>query len=150
MSPGRLVAIAIADSAGEPMRAVEFAELRAGVGIVADRYATGRGHWQEWPDHEITLMSADSVESLGISALDFRRNLVVSGLDPIGLIGKEFAIGDASLTGVRPCAPCVYLENLLGRRGVKAALEQIGGLRATIAKSGFIRVGDTVDVAQSS
>src|SRR6266496_2633143 len=44
---GVVEAIHIAAAAGEPVRAVEIVNAVAGVGLDGDRYAYGRGHYQD-------------------------------------------------------------------------------------------------------
>src|SRR5690242_2428266 len=44
---GIVQAIHIAAAAGEPVRAVEAVNARAGVGLDGDRYAYGPGHYQD-------------------------------------------------------------------------------------------------------
>jgi MOSC domain-containing protein YiiM len=128
---------------------IERAELRAiaGVGIEGDRYATNSGYWSFNPRYvsEITFVEAETIARVGAAlgvpfcARESRRNVVTRGLSLEALIGRRFAIGDAVFEGVRPCDPCAYLDNLLGRP-VRAHLEGRGGLRAAIVRGGTIRL----------
>src|SRR3982074_1902395 len=93
--PPRVVGLFIASAAGEPMTACQTVEVVAGVGIVGDRYATGRGHWSDprWRDQQLTLVGKDLLDELGLAPDALRRNVVTDGLDLLDLIGLEFGIG---------------------------------------------------------
>ena len=75
-----------------------------------------------------------------------RRNLVTEGVALNHLVGRTFRVGSVRMLGVRLAEPCVYLEQLTGLVGVRAALVHRGGLRAEILDDGELLVGDTVDV----
>ena len=62
------------------------------------------------------------------------------------LVGRTFRVGGVRMRGVRLAEPCVYLEQLTGLVGVRAALVHRGGLRAEILDDGELVVGDAVDV----
>lgn len=49
-----------------------------------------------------------------------RRNIVVSGLNPLALKGKTFRVGGVLLAYTGPCAPCSKMEKLLGPGGYNA------------------------------
>ncbi|MHB8578070.1 MAG: MOSC domain-containing protein [Dehalococcoidia bacterium] len=132
------------------MREQAAVELVAGVGIVGDRYALGRGHWSDprWPDQELTLVMAEVADQLALAPAQLRRNLVTNGIDLETLIGVSFRIGDTLLFGVRRCDPCGYIERFT-RMGCAAALGSRGGLRARILIGGHVHVGDAVVAART-
>lgn len=148
-------AIYIAANAGAPMQAVEYAELKAGQGIVGDRYYMDSGTFSEklqnLPDKELTLIESERVDQFNTdhgSNLEygaFRRNIITGGLHLEDLIGREFTIGDARLRGIRLCEPCAYLAGLLGP-AVLTDMVHKAGLRAEILDSGRINPGDTITV----
>ncbi len=72
-----------------------------------------------------------------------RRNLVTEGVPLLHLIGRTFRVGDVVLRGIKSCPPCAHLERLT-RPGVRAALENRGGLRAEIVQGGTLRIGDEI------
>jgi MOSC domain-containing protein YiiM len=133
---------------------IERTALRAlaGIGIEGDRYANDRGYWSFDPKFvdEITFVEAEAIEcvreALGLpfEARQSRRNVVTRGIALDSLIGKRFAIGDAIFAGLRPCDPCAYLDGLLGMP-VRAQLAGRGGLRASIVRSGTIRIGASIE-----
>lgn len=147
MQPGSLDKILIAAGAGAPMESLASAVVIAGLGIEGDRYASKRGYWSDpkWPDQELTLIEAEVASSLGVTAEQLRRNLVVSGVRLADLIGVEFRIGEALLKGVRPCDPCLYIEGFT-RPGMAKLLADRGGLRAAIVEGGRISVGDRIEI----
>ena len=62
------------------------------------------------------------------------------------LVGKEFAIGDVRLRGIRLCEPCDHLQRVTGKSLIKGLLHR-GGLRAQILTQGTIRVGDVISIS---
>ena len=72
---------------------------------------------------------------------DFRRNILVRGLDLNALIGKRFKIGSVEFEGTQEAAPCAWMETAVGP-GTRAFLEGQGGLRVRILSSGTLEVGE--------
>lgn len=152
---GTMTAIHIAASAGEPMSGQAHALAIAGRGLDGDRYAEGRGHYSDTPSRgggrEVTLIASEALahlrddHGLALSTGETRRNLTTQDVDLEALIGRTFRIGQATLAGIKPCPPCGYLDELTGR-SLKAALRDVGGLRANVVVGGMIRVGDSVIV----
>jgi len=146
---GRVEAIFTAPEAGAPMEQQGSVVVVPGVGIVGDRYALGSGTWSDprWPDQELTLFEAEVAEALGIEPYVPRRNIVLRGVSLYGLIGVRFRLGEALLLGVRPCAPCRYIERRTGVAGLTQGLAgERGGLRVRILEGGRIRLGDAIEV----
>ena len=140
-------ALYIAARGGEPMTSCRTVSVSAGLGIEGDRYRERTGHWSDprWPDQELTLIEAEVAESLDIDPGLLRRNVVTRGDRLADLIGHDIRIGEAVLRFVRPCDPCRYLEDLLARPGLRAALdERGGGVRAAVIQGGTITVGDAL------
>jgi len=136
----------VAGTAGEPLESRSQVEVRAGLGVVGDRYTRRTGHWSDprWPDQQLTLVEAETADDLGLAPGLLRRNVVTRGVRLDDLVGRHFRIGAVRVLGVRPCDPCRYLEHLLGRPGLRDALEGRGGLRAETLSDGWIAVGDPV------
>ncbi len=121
-------------------------------GVVGDRYRDGEGRWSSHRTSPLTLVAAGDVgvaaRELGVQLdpLALRRNVVLDGRNVADLVGTRFRLGEVLLRGERVCAPCRYLEELLGIPGLKDALgEGRGGLRATVLTPGRIRIGDRVE-----
>lgn len=152
LSAGRLVGIYIVGQRGAMPYAVPEVEVRAGRGLVGDRYYDGVGTWSQWPGagRDVTLIAAEILEQLApqyrISAAESRRNLLVCGIDLDALLGREFRIGSVWFRGQRRCEPCAHLERLT-RPGIASQLRGRGGLRADALSNGRLRCGDALVAA---
>ena len=147
---GSVEAIHIAAAAGVPVRLVDDICAIAGVGLEADRYADGRGHYQHGRvSRDLTLIEAESVEALarehGIALApgETRRNLTTHGITLNELVGRRFWVGEVLCLGTRLCEPCQYLADLTDKPLLRPLVHR-GGLRADILRGGVIRVGDHV------
>lgn len=126
----------------------------AGAGLEGDRYASGTGTYSGTGRgaRDVTLIdreSVDAVRSIVDGGVDVRedetrRNLVTDGVALDHLVGRTFQVGAVRMRGVRLSEPCVYLEQLTGLAGVRAAFVHRGGLRAEILDDGELRVGDPI------
>jgi MOSC domain-containing protein YiiM len=151
----RLVAIFVAPSEGAPMEARAAIEAIAGVGLAGDRYAIGAGKYSGAGRgaRDVTLIEREAVDAVRaedggvpVTEAETRRNLVTEGVALNHLVGRTFRVGGVLLRGVKLAEPCVYLEQVTGREGVRAAFVHRGGLRAEILDGGELRVGDAIDV----
>jgi len=127
-----------------------------GLGLEGDRYARASGHWSQHKWEPVTLVSTESLDEVAkrigrrIDPASVRRNLVTSGVHLEALVGHRFQVGEVLLEGTRPCDPCRYLEGLSGIPGLLDGLVGRGGLRARIVSGGVIRVGDPVEIVETS
>jgi MOSC domain-containing protein YiiM len=149
---GTVESIYVASAAQGPMQAVGQVVAIPGAGLEGDRYALKLGtFYKPEPDYELTLIEAEAIEALRrdyrveLRAGDARRNIVTRNVPLNHLVGKEFAIGDVRIRGIRLCEPCDHLQNVTGKPVLKGLLHR-GGLRAQILTPGTIRVGDVVTV----
>ena len=149
---GTVESIYVASAAQGPMQAVGQVVAIPGAGREGDRYALKLGtFYKPEPDYELTLIEAEAIEALRrdyrveLRAGDARRNIVTRNVPLNHLVGKEFAIGDVRIRGIRLCEPCDHLQNVTGKPVLKGLLHR-GGLRAQILTPGTIRVGDVVTV----
>jgi MOSC domain-containing protein YiiM len=149
-------AIHIASKAGEATRALEAVRAIAGVGLEGDRYALGRGHFDDdRVSRDLTLIEAEAMETLarehGITLVsgETRRNITTRGVSLNELVGQRFWVGEVLCEGTRLCQPCQYLADLTGKR-LLCALVDRGGLRADILRGGSIRRGDRIRHASTS
>lgn len=150
MSDGTVESIHIAAAAQGAPQSVGQATAIPGAGLEGDRYALKLGtFYKPKPDFELTLIEAEAIEALQrdyhveLSAGEARRNIVTRDVPLNHLVGKEFAIGEVRIRGVRLCEPCDHLEKLTGKPVIKGLLHR-GGLRAQILTSGTLHVGDQV------
>lgn len=78
-----------------------------------------------------------------------RRNLLVSRLNLSACHGRQLAVGEVVLELTVRCHPCRRMDEAFGVGGF-AALFGHGGWCARIVKTGVIRVGDPVRLADVS
>jgi hypothetical protein len=143
---GQVVGLFVVSQGGGAPQGREFVELGVGVGVLGDRYANDAGFWSDprWPDQEVTLVEEEVAVRLGVPAGALRRNIVTRATRLDDLIDRPFRLGHAELRGIRPCAPCRHLEELLGRPGLAQRLRTCGGLRAAVTSAGRVSLGDHV------
>jgi MOSC domain-containing protein YiiM len=149
---GTVESIHIASTAQGPTQALAQVVAIPGAGLAGDRYALKLGtFFKPKPDFELTLIEAEAIEALRrdyhveLAVGEARRNIVTRNVPLNHLVGKEFAIGDVRIRGIRLCEPCDHLQKLTGKPVIKGLLHR-GGLRAQILTPGTIRVGDVVSV----
>jgi MOSC domain-containing protein YiiM len=148
--------IHIATAAGAPIRAVDAIRAIAGAGLEGDRYAYGRGHYQDnRVSRDLTLVEAEAIEALArehgieLAAGGTRRNLTTRGIRLNDLVGRRFWVGEVLCRGTRLCEPCQYLADLTGKPLLRPLVHR-GGLRADILAGGVIRRGDEVRATAES
>lgn len=142
---GTLDAILIRPARHQSMRALDAAEIRAGEGIVGDRFS-GRVDSKR----QVTLFQAENLAVLAsllhresVDPALLRRNLLVRGINLHALSGRRFRIGEVVLEGAAQCHPCSKMEKVLGAGGFNA-MRGIGGLCARVVSGGHIHIGDAV------
>ncbi|WP_350278771.1 MOSC domain-containing protein [Kribbella sp. HUAS MG21] len=134
-------------------------EVRAGLGIVGDRYFGQKVH----KNAAVTLMDADALDEvarvLSLPApLDphlTRRNIVLRGFpvdelaarrtpDGRRIDGRRFTLdsgqGPVTFQAHRPANPCAWMDVVLAPGAMKA-LRGRGGIRTTPLTSGVLRLG---------
>lgn len=136
------------------MRSIASVEALAGVGLAGDRYARREGFWPDGREEsrDVTLIEAEVVEGLADEGIQLapgasRRNITTRGIRLNELVGKEFWIGGVLARATELCEPCTHLVALTGKPLIKP-LAHRGGLRADLLTSGWIRVGDRVEVSE--
>jgi MOSC domain-containing protein YiiM len=142
---GRVEWIGLAAKRRAPITAVESVEVLTGKGLVGDHHGkSGRSKRQ------VTIIALEHLEAIGrflglppIKPERLRRNIVVSGINPIALKGQTFQIGDVLLEGTKACDPCSRMEDELGPGGYNA-MRGHGGVCAIVLEGGKIAVGDVI------
>jgi MOSC domain-containing protein YiiM len=114
----------------------------AGQGLEGDRKAQAGSR----PGGALTLIEAEVLEEVGLTAEQARRQIVVRGVRLNDLVGRRFRVGEVECVGVELCEPCLHLQSLT-RPGVIEDLLHRGGLNADIVSGGTIAVGDAVLVS---
>lgn len=122
-------------------------ELRAGLGVVGDRYFNQHAHRAS----SVTIQAVESLEAvaveLGVAVPGLRqtrRNILLRGVDVDALAGMTFSI-DAGLGAVRfddprPANPCAWMNTAVGE-GAHRAFCRRGGLRTGPLDDGILRLG---------
>ncbi|MBY8870457.1 molybdenum cofactor biosysynthesis protein [Micromonospora sp. PLK6-60] len=122
-----------------PGELVEAIQIRAGLGIVGDRYF-GR------PAHRHAAVTVIAQESLppGADLTQVRRNILTSGIAVDDLVGAVLTLdsgdGPVSLRVHRPANPCAWMDTTIGP-GAWRALRGRGGIRCAPLTDGVLRVG---------
>lgn len=136
------------DGPGEhPTVDAEAAELRAGKGLLGDRYFGVAAHYEA----QITFVALEVFELAlaefglqGIAPAVMRRNVVTEGLNLNQLLGREFTIdsgyGPVRFAGTRPCSPCAWMDVTIAP-GANRFLKGRGGLRARVLSDGLLSPG---------
>ena len=136
---------------GAPMRTVNEATAVADRGLEGDRYLKRAGYWTDIDECQVTLIEAEHLEEIeretGVKVRggEHRRNIVTRNLDLMGLAGRRFKIGAATLVFDRPRPPCAYIASITERLMTKALWNR-GGICARVVKGGTIKPGDRITV----
>jgi MOSC domain-containing protein YiiM len=127
-----------------PLIERERIECVAGKGLLGDRYFD---HAEDYKG-QITFFSAEVFERLCAHfnirekpAGILRRNVIVSGVDLLSLIGCDFEVQGVQFRGTQHCAPCEWMDVAFAP-GAKEFLKENAGLRAKILTDGELRIGD--------
>ena len=127
---------------------INQAFLEKDKGIVNDRYYN---HYKNKKE-QVTLINLEEIEAFNnnikrnIDYKDFRRNIIISGINLNQYINKKIIIQSAVLKIHELCQPCNYLQKKLGISNLVKILVNKSGVRAEIISSGFISVGDKIKI----
>ena len=148
LSPGTLTWIGLRTERRGQVTPVERARAVAAKGLEGDH----RMDKTPGSARQLTLISEEFIEQIihftGIDSIDpvlLRRNLVVRGINLNCLRHQRFQIGEALFEATALCHPCSRMETALGKGGVAAMIGH-GGLCARILSTGYISVGDRLEV----
>jgi MOSC domain-containing protein YiiM len=143
---GKIEAINISNVSEKNTFYVNQAYLEKGKGIVNDRYYRNFKEKKE----QVTLISLEEINKFNrqinrnIEPKDFRRNIIVSGVDLNQLINKQIKINNITLKIHEICQPCKYLQDQLKIHSLVKILINKSGVRAEIITSGMLSVGDKI------
>ena len=143
---GKIEAINITNISEKNTFYVSQAFLEKGKGIVNDRYYDNFKKKKE----QVTLINIEKINNFNklinknIDAKDFRRNIIVSGINLNELINKKIKINNVTLKIHEICQPCKYLQDKLKIPGLVKMLINKSGVRAEILSSGSLAVGDAI------
>ncbi len=118
---------------------VDAIHLRAGLGIVGDRYFARPAH----RDASVTVISQESLPP-GTGLVAVRRNILLAGLIVDDLIGSVLTLdsgdGPVRLQVNRKAHPCAWMDVTVAP-GAWKALRGKGGIRCTPLDDGLLRRG---------
>jgi MOSC domain-containing protein YiiM len=148
LPPGTLTWIGLRSERRGQVTPVERAKAVAAKGLEGDH----RMDKTPGSARQVTLISEEFMQQIahftGLSTIDpvlLRRNLVVSGINLNALRHQRFQIGEAVFEATALCHPCSRMDAALGKGGVAAMIGH-GGLCARILNTGYITVGDRLEV----
>ena len=143
---GKIEAISITNISEANTFYANQAYLEKGKGIVNDRYYENFKEKKE----QVTLINLEEINNFNkqvqqnIEPKDFRRNIIVSGIDLNKLINKQIKINQVILKIHEICQPCKYLQDRLKIPSLVKLLVNKSGVRAEIITSGNLSVGDKI------
>lgn len=115
----------------------DHVEVRAGLGIVGDRYFNHPAH----RNAAVTFIAAESLDAWPVDPLVARRNIVVRGFDVDSLPrGTVFSLDSVRFEVHRPANPCAWMDAVIAP-GAFTALRGKGGIRTVPLDDGVLRVG---------
>jgi hypothetical protein len=122
-----------------PGELVEEIRIRAGLGIIGDRYFGKPAH----RDASVTVIAQESLP-FGVDLRQVRRNILVCGIAVDDLVGSLLILdsgdGPVRLQVRRRANPCAWMDVTIGP-GAWRALRGKGGIRCTPSNDGLLRVG---------
>ena len=142
----QVIQIGIHESKGDEVRAVDTVEAIKGKGLVNNRHFKENNEKRS----QITLIEIENINYYNnisktlIPSINFRRNIITSGIRLNELLNKEFYIGKVRVKAHDLCRPCKYLQELLKQNNIIKEFLHKGGLRCEILSSGKICVGDKI------
>jgi MOSC domain-containing protein YiiM len=122
-----------------PGELVDEVMIRAGLGIVGDRYFAKPAH----RDASVTLIARESLPP-GADLTHVRRNILTTGIDVDALVGSILCLdsgdGQVCLRVNRRANPCAWLDVTIAP-GAWRSLRGKGGIRCTPLNDGILRRG---------
>ena len=142
----QVIQIGIHESKGDEVRAIDTVEAIKGKGLVNNRHFKENNEKKS----QITLIEIENINYYNkisktlIASINFRRNIITSGIKLNELLNKEFYIGKVRVKAHDLCRPCKYLQELLKQNNIIKEFLHKGGLRCEILSSGKICIGDKI------
>jgi MOSC domain-containing protein YiiM len=147
---GIVAGIFIAPSSAGEMVSIPEVRAFADRGLEGDRFFRDSWSAVSRSDKAVSLIEDEvlqlAAKELGMESIAnlTRRNIVTRGVPMIELLGREFAVGDVIMRGIRLFEPCGHLVKVTKLPGIFKALEHRSGLKAAILSDGVIRLGEKI------
>ena len=144
----KIIGLGIAKNNNQKIEEVSKIEVVAGKGIIGDRHF----HENNSVRSQITLIESENIDyynnkfKSNYSFLDFRRNVITTGIELNDLVGKKLLIGNIKVEGHDLCRPCKHLEETLNGKDIIKEFLRRGGLRCEILTSGTINLQDKITI----
>ncbi|MFI5937689.1 molybdenum cofactor biosysynthesis protein [Actinoplanes sp. NPDC051494] len=126
-------------AAAPPGEMVGSIEIRAGLGIVGDRYFAKQAH----RDAVVTVVAVEGLPG-GADLVQTRRNILVRGIAVDDLVGSVLCLdsgdGPVCLRVKRRANPCAWMDATIAPGAFKA-MRGRGGIRTVPLNDGILRVG---------
>jgi MOSC domain-containing protein YiiM len=139
---GKVEWIGIRPERKVPLISKESVNVDVKTGIEGDHPAAAH--------RQVTIISKEQLEdvriALNASSIDTastRRNIMISGIDFVGLENARLQLGGVLLEITGPCHPCKRMDENFGEGG-RNAMENLSGWTTRVLESGIISVGDHV------
>lgn len=127
---------------------VNEVECHAGKGLVGDRYYDIKQDFKG----QVTFISfelhleLEKAFGTQIDIKDYRRNIFVTGSNPLDFVGKKFQVGDVQFEGTEDCTPCKFMDQYAAEGAYEwMKNHNSGGLRAKVITDGTLKVGDELN-----
>jgi len=151
---GRPADGALPVGADDPDESRDRIQLRAGLGIVGDRYFAARAHVHA----SVTVIGLEGLEAVGhaigatVDPAATRRNVFLRGADVEALRGEPFSLesvtpdaggGPVRFRGYRAANPCAWMDHEVAP-GAFRAMRGRGGVRCDPESDGVLTLGPAV------
>ncbi|NMO56218.1 molybdenum cofactor biosysynthesis protein [Actinoplanes sp. TBRC 11911] len=128
---------------------VDEVHVRAGLGILGDRYFNHRAH----KDASVTMIAQESLPP-GVGLAQVRRNVLLNGVDVDALVGSVLVLDSGSgpirFRVNRRANPCAWMDVMVAP-GAFRQLRGKGGIRCTPLDDGVLTVGPVrVDILEAA
>ena len=106
----------------------------------------------KYKKEQVTFINLEEIDNFNknirkkVDYKDFRRNIIISGINLSKYINKKIIIKNVVLKIHELCQPCNYLQKKLGIPNLVNMLVNKSGVRAEIISSGFISVGNKIEI----
>jgi MOSC domain-containing protein YiiM len=144
MEKGQVLAVNISEKRGIKKHNINEAYIKSDWGIEVDAHS---GEWHR----QVSLLSLSSVEKMrALGAVidygDFAENLTVAGIDVAALpLGTRLQVGEVQMEVTQIGKEC-HNKACAIKKQVGTCVMPIEGIFARTLSSGWVRVGDKVEV----